>query len=113
MAWGEGSRLWEGAAFRANMLVAKEPSARKKGRPMIALTTSEQAMFDREYTVADKELSAVIENLDDGDDDPLGVLYSLWLQLTHLLADAGWSGEQLASDAQHHAARATCVGGMQ
>lgn len=79
---------------------------------MIEITAQEQAEFDRQGEVADDHLTAILDDIPD-DVDPIGVLYSLWVNITHLLADAGWTGEDLARDVQHHAASATTIGGMQ
>jgi len=79
---------------------------------MTEITPQEQAEFDRQAEVADDLLSSVLDDTPD-DVDCIGVLYSLWVAITHILADAGWSGEQLASDVHHHAALATTEGRVQ
>jgi hypothetical protein len=79
---------------------------------MIEITTQEQAEFDLQNELADQHLTAVLEDTPD-DVDSIGVLYSLWVNITHVLADAGWTGEELARDVQHHVASATTTGPMQ
>lgn len=79
---------------------------------MTEITAREQAEFDRQGEVADNLLSSVLDDIPAGVDS-IAVLFSLWVQITHLLADAGWTGEELARDAHHHAASATTTGPMQ
>lgn len=79
---------------------------------MTQITEAEQAEFDRQNEVADEHLNNILDDLPD-DVDPIGMLFSLWVNITHLLADAGWSGEELAREVQHHVASATTEGGMQ
>jgi hypothetical protein len=79
---------------------------------MTKITAQEQAEFDHQGEVADQLLASALDDIP-ADVDDIGVLYSLWVAITHILADAGWTGEQLASDAHHHAASATTEGAMQ
>ncbi len=79
----------------------------------IALTPKEIAEYDRQWDVADKELCTVLDRVYEGKEDPSGVLFSLWCHLTQLLATEGWTGEELADQAHHHAASATTEGPMQ
>ncbi len=79
---------------------------------MTEITAQEQAEFDRQGEVADDLLSSVLDDTP-ADVDCIGMLYSMWVAITHILADAGWTGEELARDVQHHVASATTEGGMQ
>jgi hypothetical protein len=50
------------------------------------------------------------DGIEDAEDDPIGVAYSLWVALTRYLASAGWTEQELAKDAMHHAADQTSEG---
>lgn len=79
---------------------------------MTNITPQEQAEFDQQHEVADQFLDTFLDDIPD-DVDSIGTLYSLWVSITQLLASSGWTGEELARDAQHHAASATTTGPMQ
>lgn len=79
---------------------------------MTSITAAEQAEFDTQGEVADDQLTTVLDSIPD-DVDSVGVLFSLWVNITQLLALSGWTGEELAREAHHHAALATSEGGMQ
>jgi hypothetical protein len=79
---------------------------------MIEITPQEQAEFDHQGDIADELLCSVLDDIPE-DVDFVGVLFSLWVQITHMLAEAGFTGEQLAGDAHHHAALATTEGRVQ
>ena len=63
---------------------------------------------DEESEAANKQADAlfdeILDRLDDGDEDPVAVAYGLWCSLTRYLAEGGWTSEDLARDAAHHAA---------
>lgn len=42
--------------------------------------------------------------------DDLAAFFSIWIGLTHLLAEYGWSPEELAAEAATHAAQQQCAG---
>jgi len=52
----------------------------------------------------------LMDNITDEESDPVGVAYSLWINLGRYLAEVGWTGAELARDAQHHAADQTSEG---
>ena len=52
----------------------------------------------------------ILERLADEGRDPMGVVYSLWIHLTHLLAAAGWTPEELIRDTGWHATDETTEG---
>jgi hypothetical protein len=58
----------------------------------------------------DELFSELIEQIEQGDEDPAGVAYSLWINLSRYLAEMGWTGPELARDAQHHVADQTSDG---
>lgn len=79
---------------------------------MTQITAQEQAEFDRQGEIADSILDSVVDDTPE-DVDCIGVLYSLWVSITHILADAGWTGDDLAREVHYHVASATTEGGMQ
>ena len=62
---------------------------------------------------ADELLDELFERLVNEDADPIGVAYSMWVHLTHILTAAGWTPEELIRDAGWHATNESTEGGMQ
>jgi hypothetical protein len=50
------------------------------------------------------------ELLDEYDDPARDPFYSLWINLTYLLASQGWTADELARDARYHATMFDTVG---
>ena len=42
------------------------------------------------------------EQIEDEEVDPVGVAYSLWINLIYYLASAGWNAEELTKDLVYH-----------
>jgi hypothetical protein len=68
---------------------------------------------DEEIAEATERGDEIFEEFMDsieGESDPVGVAYSLWVNLSRFLATAGWTGPELARDVEHHAAAQTSEG---
>jgi hypothetical protein len=48
---------------------------------------------------ADHLFNAMFERAQEAEQDPVGIAFSLWMQLTHMLAQSGWEPEELATEA--------------
>lgn len=72
--------------------------------------TDEQ--IEESMDMANSLTDDLLEMLDDAepDIDPCGVVYSLWVNLTHMLAYMGWNPEELTKDLHHHMAEQTTDG---
>lgn len=57
-----------------------------------------EAAHDR----GEKIFEELLELLDDCPEDSGAIIYSLWVSLTHCLAEDGWTAKQLADDAAVH-----------
>lgn len=84
----------------------------KKPNDKTQLTVQEQAAFDRQSEFAEHQLDAILASIPD-DVDRIGVFYCLWIEIAHVLLDAGWTGDELARDAVLHAASAKPTGRIQ
>lgn len=52
----------------------------------------------------------LMDQLDREENNPVGVAYNLWVNLTRYLAEYGWTEEQLIKDLAHHVASQTSEG---
>ncbi len=79
---------------------------------MTEITPEEQAEFNEQHEIADDLLAAAIDDIP-GDVDRVAVLFSMWVDITRILAEFGWTGEELARDVHYHVANATTEGRVQ
>ncbi len=84
------------------------------------LNTTEDNLTDEVIAQSNVTAEAVldrliedVEGLDDDEGDPGVIFYSLWVSLTRVLAQVGWTSGQLCSDVEHHVNLATSEGEMQ
>jgi hypothetical protein len=68
---------------------------------MTTIIDTTDADIQRSNDLATAVFDGVLESIPAG--DLPGVAYSLWVDLTHLLVNAGWTREELAKDLRHHA----------
>lgn len=47
----------------------------------------------------------VEEESEERDADPIGVIFSLWVYMTHVLFEYGWTADDLIKDVAWHAAK--------
>jgi hypothetical protein len=66
-----------------------------------------QAQIDRGTDIGDQMLLEVLDNATEEsverDADEVAVLFSLWVNLTRILTDAGWTPKELSQEAGYHA----------
>ena len=74
-------------------------------------TIPSDAEIDRQHDIADRLMTSVDDKLTAFPDvDPIGVYYAMWVSLTRVLAESGWTADGLASDLHHHVAHQTSAG---
>lgn len=65
-----------------------------------------EAEIDAAIEASNEKAAEIFDDLLDQineEEDPVGVAYALWISLGRLLAEDGWTAEQLATDATWHA----------
>jgi hypothetical protein len=67
---------------------------------MTVLTPEDEAVFAAADVITDAALDAATEC----GEDPVYVLFGVWVNLTRLLASEGWTPEELMRDVGSHAA---------
>lgn len=79
------------------------------------MTPQEEAWCDHAIAEGDKCADQIIDEMcEDVPDEFWGeTVYALWIAMTHMLVDMGWSSEELQSDVATHAAMQTSEGRMQ
>jgi hypothetical protein len=61
----------------------------------------------REMEFADELTSKLFDDIKEAGMDPADVMFSIWINLIHILAEAGWTPEELIRDIHYHAVSAT------
>lgn len=73
---------------------------------MTDIAPDEQERFDREAEIADDTFYALMDDMDNvaerEDVDPVGMVYALWVTITHFLFECGWDSADLARDVAAH-----------
>jgi hypothetical protein len=67
---------------------------------------SEDDAIDRAMRIADDTFDSLLGDLDDASDrsdvDPVGLMFSLWINITHFLFECGWDSAQLSEEVVCH-----------
>ena len=73
---------------------------------MTHMTPDERDQFNREVEIADDTFCALMDDMVDdaerADVDPIGILYALWVSITHSLFECGWNSADLSRDVIDH-----------
>jgi hypothetical protein len=72
--------------------------------------TTSDADFKREAALAGELMDGVREAIDASDEDPIGVMFDMWIEMTRHLAEGGWTAVELVAAVQWHVADQTSDG---